>query len=74
MDNRTIADINIAPSIKPKLIEMLDPSKGNEHQDLSLFENLNVESEWEAYMLLGFTISEYALERVFLSKSSKIQL
>ncbi|WP_094227958.1 hypothetical protein [Methanolobus psychrotolerans] len=59
-DDRKIADILL----------LLSSSKKNEETNASgpvnntkLFDDLNVRSEWEAYMLLAFAISEYAFAR-----------
>jgi hypothetical protein len=61
--NNKIADVNLLPSSKKRIEKDIESSKGSKDNNIRLFENLNVRSQWEAYMLLGFAVSEYAFVR-----------
>ncbi|WP_321431279.1 hypothetical protein [uncultured Methanolobus sp.] len=68
IDENKIANVVIVPSSDKKLKKNNEAMKGNEKGSMRLFQNLNVKSDWEAYMLLGFGIAEYAFARTSFGK------
>ncbi|MBI3036041.1 hypothetical protein HYY71_07010 [Candidatus Woesearchaeota archaeon] len=56
-----IADIILSPSSLQELKMLKDSATKGEVLDIRLFQNLNLHSKWEAYLILGFAVSELSL-------------